>query len=362
MQKKIYTIIKGTGSYIPRKIVRNDYFLKNEFYDQKGLKIETRNEEIISKLESITDIRERRYTEDGESCSDIGAIAAERAIDNAGIDKETLDYIIVGHNLGNVEASTSQLDILPSLGARIKEKLGIENPKTVAYDIIFGCPGWLQGVIQADYFIRSGDAKRALVIGTETLSKKCDPHDRDSMIYADGAGATILEGHASDTPVGILSHSTRTDSYGQAYNLWLGKSYNPKLTDGKIYLKMNGRRLYNYALSNVPLVVKESLEKANVDPKKVKKILIHQANAKMDEAILQRIFKILDISEVPKNIMPMTISKLGNSSTATVPTLLDFILTGKIQGHELRQGEYAVLASVGAGMSINCAVYKMPEN
>jgi 3-oxoacyl-[acyl-carrier-protein] synthase III len=361
MQKRIYTIITGTGSYVPSKIIKNEYFLKNDFYDQKGEKIDITNEEIISKFEAITEIKERRYVEDDLTSSDIGSIAAEKAIINAGIDKETHDYIIVGHDLGDVRSDISHIDIIPSLASRIKEKLGINNPKTVAYDIIFGCPGWLQGVIQADYFIRSGDAKRILVIGAETLSKMCDPHDRDSMIYADGAGATILQGVESSIPVGILSHSTRTDSAGQVYNLWLGKSYNADITGKEIFLKMNGRKLYNYALSTVPQVVKECLEKASITLEDVKKVLIHQANAKMDDAILNRIFRLYNKTSIPDDIMPMTISWLGNSSTATVPTLLDFILTGKMPGHELKKGQIAIFASVGAGMNINCIVYKLPS-
>lgn len=159
MQTRIYSIITGTGSYIPTRIIKNEHFLKNEFYDSKGNRIEQPNEEIISKFEAITEIQERRYTKDDQMSSDIGSIAAERAIESAGIDKESLDYIIVGHNLGDVDKNNSEIDIMPSLASRIKEKLGILNPKTVAYDIIFGCPGWLQGVIQADYYIRSGDAK-----------------------------------------------------------------------------------------------------------------------------------------------------------------------------------------------------------
>lgn len=200
-----------------------------------------------------------------------------------------------------------------------------------------------------------------MVIGSETLSKKCDPHDRDSMIYADGAGATILEGVQSDTPVGILSHLTRTDSFGQAFNLWFGKSFNPDLNDNKLYLKMNGRKLYNYALTTVPMVVKECLEKAGLSIGDVKKVLIHQANAKMDDAILVRLFGLYDRKDIPENVMPMTISKLGNSSTATVPTLLDYILKGKMPEHQLNKGDVAVFASVGAGMNINCFIYRFPE-
>ena len=109
-----------------------------------------------------------------------------------------LDYILVAHNFGDVTEDNRRSDFVPTLAARVKHKLGIENPTTIAYDLPFGCPGWLQGVIQADYYLRSGDAKRVLVIGAETLSRVCDPHDRDSMIYADGAGAILLEARESD--------------------------------------------------------------------------------------------------------------------------------------------------------------------
>lgn len=358
---KTYSVITGTGAYVPKKIVKNEDFLNHRFYDSAGNPIEAPTQEIIEKFEAITEIQERRYVEDDQVASDIAFLAAKDAINDAGIDQEELDYIIVAHNFGDVKVNTRQIDILPSLASRVKEKLGIKNPKTVSYDTPFGCPGWLQGVIQADYYLKSGDAKKVLVIGTDTLSRISDPHDRDSMIYADGAGATILEGVESKEPVGILSHVTRTDTAGHAYNLWLGKSYNPKFSANDLFLKMNGRRLYNYALSTVPSVVKESIEKAGVVLDNVKKILIHQANMKMDEAILQRIFKLFNEVKIPKFIMPMTISKLGNSSVATVPTLLNFVLNGKMPDHKLEPGQIAVLASVGAGMNINSLIYKMPK-
>jgi len=361
MNKNIYTVITGTGSYIPSKIVKNDDFKNNEFFDPEGNKFETSVDEIISKFEDITEIHERRHVKEKYVTSDLAFFAAESALEDAKIDKETLDYIIVGHNFGDIKAKSSQINILPTMSSKVKEKLGIQNPKTVAYDMLFGCPGWLQGVIQANYYIKSGDAKKILVIGADVLSRISDPHDRDSMIYADGAGAVILEGISSEVPVGILAHSTRTDTDGQAYNLWLEKSYNPDFKGNDLFLKMNGRKLYNYALSYVPSLVKECIEKAEVAIEDIKKILIHQANAKMDDAILKRIFKLFNIKRIPDNIMPMTISKLGNSSVATLPTLLDFILKGKMPEHIIKPGQLTAFASVGAGMNINCVIYKFPN-
>ncbi len=360
--RKTYSVIKGTGSYVPSKVVSNEDFEGYNFFDKDGNVFETETKNIIKKFSEITDIQERRHVEDEYSTSDLAYFAAKNAIEKSGIDKETLDYIIVAHNFGDINKDGIQTDVLPSIASRVKEKLGINNPSAIAYDTIFGCPGWVQGMIQADYYIRSGDAKRVMVIGADVLSRISDPHDRDSMIYADGAAATILEGVDSDVPLGILAHNTRTDANGNTFNLFLGKSYNSsKNGDGNLYIKMHGHKIYEYALKTVPQVVKEGLDKAGVDLPDVKKVLIHQANAKMDEAILKRLFRLYNKKEIPENIMPMTISKLGNSSVATVPTLLDLILSDKMQGHSFTPDDIAVFTSVGAGMNINSIVYKFPN-
>lgn len=356
----IRAIITGTGSYIPTKKVLNRDFLNHDFYDPSGKKFAVPTEEIIAKFEEITDIRERRYVDDNLVTSDIAFFAAEEAIKSAGINKENIDYIIVAHNFGDVKATNRRSDFVPSLAARVKHKLGIENPKTISYDMPFGCPGWLGGMIQADYYIKSGDAKTIMVIGAETLSRISDPHDRDSMLYADGAGATILEARKTKRKLGILSHSSRSDTKDHAFMLWMGKSNNPGYNGGELFLKMNGRKLYEYALNTVPIVVKESLEKAKLMLNDVSKVLIHQANAKLDEGILKYLHKLYGVKKVTENIMPMIISELGNTSVATVPTLLDLLFKKKVENHQLNKNNILVFASVGAGMNINSMVYRMP--
>jgi 3-oxoacyl-[acyl-carrier-protein] synthase-3 len=276
------------------------------------------------------------------------------------LDKESLDYIIVAHNFGDLRTDNRRSDFVPSIAARVKHKLEIKNPKAIAYDIGFGCPGWLQGLIQANYYLKSGDAKRALVIGAETLSRVSDPHDRDSLLYADGAGAVIVEAVDSREPVGILSHAARSDTLEFAYMLRMGPSYNPGYAGDELFLKMNGHKLYEYALNTVPKVVEESLEKINILPGDLSKILIHQANGKMDSAIIKRLFKLYGQKIIPPDIMPMIISRFGNSSVATIPTLLDMLFKGKLENHALNKGDISVLVSVGAGMNINSVVYKMP--
>lgn len=122
---------------------------------------------------------------------------------------------------------------------------------------------------------------------------------------------------------------------------------------------MKGRKVYEYAISHVPNAIKDCLDKANISISEVKKIFLHQANQKLDEAILRRLYTLYDIKTAPELIMPMSIHWLGNSSVATVPTLLDLVTKGKMPGHQLQKGEIVLFASVGAGMNINCVAYRM---
>lgn len=347
--------IIGSGSYIPGVTMKNEDFSNHSFLNEDGTPLGVAGETVIRKFKDITGIEERRYVEEHLLTSDIAFFAAEKAIEDAGIDRETIDYIILAHNFGNVKSGAIQSDILPSLATRVKHSLKIHNPACVAYDILFGCPGWIEGMLQANAFIKSGMAKRCLVIGAETLSRVVDVHDRDSMIYSDGAGATIVEANGDDH--GLLSHESASFTYDEAYFLFFGNSYNKDLDPDVRYIKMHGRKIYEFALSRVPAAMKSCLDKSGIDIKDVKKILIHQANEKMDEAIIHRFYKLYD-QDPPGLTMPMSIHKLGNSSVATVPTLYDLLTKGKIPNHEISKGDVLIFASVGAGMNINAFVYR----
>ena len=360
MNKKIYTVIVGTGSFVPTRVIGNDFFLDAEFYDPAtNQKFETPNSEIIRKFFEITNIEERRYAGDDQVTSELATLAARDAIETSGIDPETFDFILVAHNFGDMVNGLNQPDQCPSLANRVKMKLGINNHSVLTNDVTSGCPGWTTAMIIADAYIKSGIFKRGLVIGSDVLSRVADPYDRDKMIFSDGAGAAIVEGIESDVPVGILSHSCRSDNDHNMLNM--GFSVNQNIPKDHQYLKMLGSKVYAYALSTVPGVVKESLDKAGLHLNDVSKVLIHQANEKMDEAILSRVFKLYGKREYDKNIMPMTIQHFGNSSTATVPTLLDLVLKDKMEDHQISKGDVIILTSVGAGMTINSIVYKMPE-
>jgi 3-oxoacyl-[acyl-carrier-protein] synthase-3 len=351
-----FSKITGTGSYIPTIKKENSNFLDTHFLNPDGSEYSNGNEEIIEKFKLITGIEARRYAEPHFNTSDLGFFAAVKAIEDANIDAEELDYIIVAHNFGDVKTGENQSDLIPSLATRVKHLLRINNPNCVAYDLLFGCPGWIEGVIQAQAFIKAGIAKKCLVIGAETLSRVVDKYDRDSMIYSDGAGACIVEA-SENQDSGILSHASQTFSKDEAFHLFFGSSNDKKENENVRYLKMHGRKIYEFALTNVPNAMKTALDKSGIPIEEVKKIFIHQANEKMDEAIIKRFYRLYK-KEAPVGAMPMSIHTLGNSSVATVPTLLDLVLKGNIVDQEVKKGEVIILASVGAGMNVNAVVYK----
>lgn len=350
-------VIVGTGSAVPQKVVKNIDFKNHVFMNEDGTLFEKDNTEIIDKFQAITGIEERRYAEDHLNTSDLAAEASKIAINDAQLDKEELDLIIVAHNFGDVKKGSIQGDLLPSLATRVKNILDIKNPNCVAYDILFGCPGWVQAMIQANQAIKAGDAKKALVIGAETLSRVVDDNDRDSMIFADGAGATILELKEENTERGILTTAAQTYAQEEAAYLYSGPTFNKDQNQDINYIKMLGRKIYEFALVNVPAAIKVAMDKRGLEIDDISKIFLHQANEKMDEAIVKRLFRLFK-KPVKKGIMPMSIQKLGNNSVATVPVLYDMVLKNELDGHSVSKNDVVIFASVGAGMNINAITYK----
>ena len=357
---QLNAVITGTGSYVPPVIKTNADFTIHNFYAEDNVRIEADPQEVVKKFEQITGIAERRYATADMDSSDMATLAAKIAIEDAQCDPETIDQIIVAHNFGNVIKHTIQTDVLPALASRVKHALQIKNPSCIPYDILFGCPGWIQGIIQADAYFKAGVAKKCLVIGTETLSRVLDMYDRDSMIFSDGAGACIIEAkEVSENGAGILSTAMQAHCIDEVNYLYLGKSNLPDSDPRIRYIKMKGRKVYEYAMKNVPVAMKDCLNKAGVDIKDLKKVFIHQANEKMDEGIIKAMYKLYGNAAAPKNIMPMSIKELGNSSVATVPTLFDMVRKNKMPEHKLSPGDVVLFASVGAGMNINAVCYRI---
>jgi 3-oxoacyl-[acyl-carrier-protein] synthase III len=350
------SVITGSGNFIPSIIKTNNDFLQQQFFNEDGTPIPTKADVIIDKFKKITGIEERRYLPAELNTSDMAAAAAKLAITDSNIDPESLDLIIVAHNFGDVSNGSNQSDAVPSLANRVKNLLSIKNPTCIAFDVLFGCPGWLMALIQADAFFKAGIANKALIIGAETLSRVIDKYDRDSMIFSDGAGAIVLEykdvNNEGVLSAGVLSHSGEELDY-----LYMDDPYHNETNTEIKFMKMKGRKVYEYALKHVPEAMKECLDKSGESITDLKKIFIHQANEKMDEAIVQAFYKLYNV-EAPKDIMPMCIHFLGNSSVATIPTLYDLVKKGCDAGHNIYPGDLVLFASVGAGMNINAVCYR----
>jgi 3-oxoacyl-[acyl-carrier-protein] synthase-3 len=353
------SIITGSGCYIPDIVIKNSHFSVNAFYSADGSLLDRPVTDIVAKFSKITGIVERRYAQPHILASDMAAEASEIAIADSGIDREAIDQIIVAHNFGDIGRNhPAQTEIVPSLASKVKRKLGILNPACIPYDLIFGCPGWLQGLIQADAFFKAGMAKTALIIGTETLSRVIDQHDRDGMIFSDGAGACIVQYKEEKEPGrGVLSANVRSDCGEEGGYIYLSGTHKPATGKDTRFLKMKGHKVYEYALRHVPAAMKDCLDASGYGIRDLKSIFIHQANEKMDEAIVKSFFGLYGVSEIPANVMPMCIQWLGNSSVATIPTLFDLVRKSNIPGHKLEKGDIILFASVGAGMNINAVCY-----
>ena len=353
----INSVITGTGSAIPANKVPNSAFLKNTFKDKTGNVITKKPEEVIAKLEQISGIRQRKYIGENQDTADLGARAAMRAIANAKIDKDAIDGLIVAHNFGNIKPGGHQGHLVPNLAAVIKNRLGIKNHRCFAYDVLFGCPGWLEAMIIAHQYLQCGRFKNILVVGVEVISRILDPEDLDSMLFGDGAGATLLSAVEEENQRGIIDHNTYSHCNEELDFLVMGCV--PTKNGNMLSPKMNGRQVFKYGMTHLPSLIAECLASAEIEVKDVTKFLFHQANEKMIMAISKQLLKQHNVDTKLEDLVPYTVHETGNSSVATIPTLIDQIRRNQLLPHELIKGNYTVMASVGAGMHCNCLVYKV---
>ncbi len=350
------TYLSGTGSALPERTIPNSYFEDHTFYDKEGHVLPKPTPEVIAKLEVITGIKERRYIPEDVDSVPLMVEACQAAIADAGIDKNDIGGIIVAHNAGNMVPDREGFHPVPNLAANLKHGLEITNHEMFAYDILFGCPGWIQGLIQAHQAIIAGDTNHVLVVGLEVASRMLDPHDVDSMIFADGCGAAIVSA-IDQKGKGILAYQTFSHAEGDLLNIYIDRSNNPDLP-GDLTVKMNGREVYRYATTYLPQVIKAALDKAGKTIEEVDMFLFHQANEKMLHAIAHNIARMSGQDLSFEGKIPMTIHKLGNTSVATVPTMLDMIRNHKLEGYQIKEGDLVVMASVGAGMHCNALIYR----
>ena len=321
----IYSRIIGTGGYLPEKILTNA--------DLENM-VDTSDEWIVAR----TGIKERHIAAEGETTCDMAFEASRQAMESAGIIHSDIDLIIV--------ATTTPDLIFPSTACLLQERLGIHG--CPAFDIQAVCTGFVYALAVADKFIKSGSSKRALVVGSETISRIIDWTDRGtSILFGDGAGAVIIE--ASDEP-GIISAHIHSD--GQFKNLLqvpTGVSRNYQdVIEGNAYIEMKGNEVFRMAVNTLGRIVDETLEHNNLKKSDIDWLVPHQANIRIINATAKKLGMSLD------NVV-VTVDRHGNTSAASVPLALDeAVRDGRIQ-----KGETVMLEAFGGGFTWGSVLLKM---
>jgi 3-oxoacyl-[acyl-carrier-protein] synthase-3 len=324
-----YSHVLGTGAYAPSRILTNDDLEKI---------VDTSSAWIIER----TGIKERRIAADNEATSDMAVEAARRALDLAETDAAELDMIIVGTISPDMQ--------MPSTAVLVQAKLGAK--RAFAFDLSAACAGSLYGISIADQFIRSGKAKRVLVIGAEILSRLVDWSDRNScVLFGDAAGALVM-GPTPDPSRGLMSAHLHSD--GNAASILSipgGGSRHPQSQDvlakNMHKIAMNGREIYKFALRVLPESILESLAANGLKPGAIDHVISHQANARIVESVVDRL-------GIPREKCWLNIDRYGNTSSASLPISLD----EANRAGSLKEGDLIAMMAIGAGMAWGSALLR----
>jgi 3-oxoacyl-[acyl-carrier-protein] synthase III len=325
MTQQVFSRIAGTGSYLPEKVLTNEDLAKF---------VDTSDEWIASR----TGIRERHIAAEGETTGDLGYHAAVSALEAAGVDAKDLDLIIVG-------TTTPDL-IFPSTACLIQHRLGADG--CPAFDVNAACSGFVYALTVADKFIRSGAAKTALVIGSETLTRMVDWSDRTTcVLFGDGAGAVVLK---ADNETGILSTHMHADG-GKKELLWnpvgVSVGFKPGEENAGVRINMSGNDVFKYAVKALDSVVEETLQANGLDRHAIDWLIPHQANLRIIEATAKRL-------DMPMERVIVTVDKHGNTSSGSVPLALDeAVRSGKVQ-----RGQLVLLEAFGGGFTWGSALLR----
>jgi len=379
MAMYLNTVITATGSCIPEIKIPNSHFLNHKFYTPEGKPEINSTEVIVRKFLERTGIKSRRYARTDQVASDLGSIA----VMNSGIDIYSLDMLIGASNYGDMEVGKVGYPVsvfVPCLAALVAGKAGYveERGYFKTYDLINGCPGFLEALIDADLRIRSERLPEVNMVGAvamETLSRVVDKSNKDGMLFGDGAGFAVLKGSRNNRQEGILSYVTKTIRYFEtkkgmdprkvnvtdcAKYITTEDPNNPELVDGHRVLKMVGPNVSSLAMAHVPEVALEALERAKVNIEDIKLLLLHQANGYLirDMALACGIRE----EEIDARV-PITLDWLANTSLASIPTMLDLIRRRKLISpnghlHVINPGDKILMAAVGADMDVNAIVYE----
>jgi len=312
------SIIRGVGAYLPERVVTND---------ELSERLDTSDEWIRER----TGIRSRHIAAEGQLTSDLGVRAAKAALVRAGIDPVDIDLLIC--------ATATPDRTFPSTAVRIQHEIGMT--RGAAFDVQAVCSGFVYGMATADNFIRSGQSKKALVIGAETFSRILDWEDRGTcVLFGDGAGAIVLEAQkqeGTNNDRGILSSRLRSD--GRFEDL-LYVDGGPSSTQTTGYLRMNGREVFRHAVQKISAVIEETLLQAGFAAQDVDLFVPHQANAR----ILDGIAKKLRVE--PEKIIK-TLDRHGNTSAASIPLALN----QAYEADRVKQGDLILMEAMGGGFT-----------
>jgi 3-oxoacyl-[acyl-carrier-protein] synthase-3 len=320
-----YSRILGTGSYLPARVVHNT-------------ELEEVMETSDSWIRERTGIVSRHYAADGETTVDMAEVAAKRAIEAAGISAADIDLIVFA-------TATPDL-VFPNAGVMLQARLGCRGGP--AFSVEAACSGFIYALSIADKFVRSGEAKHALVVGSETLTRITDFTDRTTAIlFADGAGAVVLS--ASQQP-GVLSTHLHSDGHYQDLLYCTGgvsKGYEPD-TGNRAFIRMAGREVFKVAVTMLGNVVDEVLAANNLQKSDIKWLVPHQANIRIIQAVAKKLDMSLD------NVI-VTVQEHGNTSAASVPLALD---TG-IRDGRIKPGDLVLLEAFGGGFTWGASLVRM---
>jgi 3-oxoacyl-[acyl-carrier-protein] synthase-3 len=309
----IYSRIAGTGSYLPAKVITNQELEKL---------VDTTDEWIRTR----TGIERRHIAADGETTVDLAEHAARRALEAAGVAPAEVDFIAFG-------TTTPDL-VFPNCGTLLQQRLGCRGAP--AFSVETACAGFMYALSIADKYVRCGEARRALVIGAETLSRITDWSDRaTAVLFADGAGAVVLEAAAAP---GLLS--THLHSDGEYKDLLycgsgVSKGFGPKLA-----ISMTGSEVFKVAVTKLGQVVDETLAANGLDRSALDWLVPHQANIRIIQATARKL-------ELPMERVIVTVQEHGNTSAASVPLALDVA----VRDGRIRRGELLLLEAFGGGFT-----------
>ena len=321
----LYSRIAGTGSYLPEKILTNADLEKM---------VETSDEWIVSR----SGIRERHIAAEGEMTGDLAYHAAVRAMEAAGVAASELDLVILGTTTPDV--------IFPSTACRLQHRLGANG--CPAFDVNAACSGFIYALSVADNFIRAGQAKTALVVGAETLSRMVDWTDRATcVLFGDAAGAVVLK---ADAEAGILSTHLHADG-GKGdllYNpVGVSKGFDASLPNCGVKVMMAGSEVFKHAVKALDSVVDETLAANGLDKSHLDWLIPHQANLRIIEATAKRL-------QMPMDRVIVTVDRTGNTSAGSVPLALD----DAIRSGKVKRGELLLLEAFGGGFTWGSALLR----